>query len=60
MLALAASAAAQTTVTNNNGTTNAVPVYTGTATLGNSPIAVSGSNVGRNFTTHRFASKQAN
>ncbi len=44
---LGASTAAQTTVTNsNNGTTNAVPVYTGSATLGNSPISVSGSNVG--------------
>jgi hypothetical protein len=44
---MTAGAAAQTTVTNsNNGTTNAVPVYTGTATLGNSPISVSGGNVG--------------
>ncbi len=46
-LMAAGMAAAQTTVTNsNNGTTNAVPFYTGTATLGNSPISVSGSNVG--------------
>ena len=43
----AVSAAAQTNVTNsNNGTANTVPVYTGSATLGNSPIAVSGGNVG--------------
>jgi hypothetical protein len=49
----AASAAAQTTVTNgNNGTTNAVPVYSGTAALaGTSPITVSGSNVGVGTTT---------
>jgi hypothetical protein len=47
VMALSAAATAQTTVTNgNNGTTNAIPVYTGTATLGNSPITVSGSNVG--------------
>jgi hypothetical protein len=40
-------AAAQTTVTNsNNGATNAVPMYTGSATLDNSPITVSGGNVG--------------
>lgn len=47
-LALAsAGAAAQTTVTNNNdGAANTVPVYTGNATLGNSPITVSGGNVG--------------
>ena len=44
-------AAAQTTVTNNNnGTANTVPVYTGSATLGNSPIYVSGSNVGIGIT----------
>lgn len=48
----ATSAAAQTPVTNsNNGTTNAVPVYIGSATLGNSPITVSGSNVGIGTTT---------
>ena len=52
IVALATSAAAQTTVTNNNnGTTDTVPVYTGTATLGNSPISVSGSNVGIGTTT---------
>jgi len=45
---LAMSAVAQTNVTNsNNGTANAVPVYTGTSALsGNSPIAINGSNVG--------------
>src|ERR1700679_4014401 len=44
---LMAGAAAQTNVTDgNNGTTNSVPVYTGSATLGNSPISVSGNNVG--------------
>lgn len=44
---LTGSATGQTAVTNgNNGTTNAVPVYTGSATLGNSPIVVSGGNVG--------------
>ena len=38
----------QTTyVTNsNNGTANTVPVYTGSTTLTNSPISVSGGNVG--------------
>jgi hypothetical protein len=47
LAAFAMSAAAQTNVTNNNdGTANTVPVYTGTATLGNSPISVSGGNVG--------------
>jgi hypothetical protein len=47
LLAFALAASAQTNVTNsNNGTTNAVPVYSGSATLGNSPISVSGSNVG--------------
>lgn len=46
IIALAAGAAAQTTVTTSGGTTNTVPVFTGTSTVGNSPIAVSGSNVG--------------
>ena len=47
ILLVAAGAAAQTTVTNNNdGAAGAVPVYTGSATLGNSPISISGSNVG--------------
>jgi len=45
--AFAMSAAAQTTVTNNNdGAAGTVPVYTGTSTEGNSPISVSGGNVG--------------
>jgi hypothetical protein len=42
--AFAASAAAQTVT--GSGTTNTVPVFTGTSTVGNSPISVSGSNVG--------------
>ncbi|MFZ0964787.1 MAG: hypothetical protein WAO35_28350 [Terriglobia bacterium] len=43
----AVSAAAQTNVTNsNNGTANTVPVYTGKATLGNSPITASSGKVG--------------
>ena len=46
ILLLATGAAAQTTVTTSGGTTNTVQVYTGSATLGNSPISVSGSNVG--------------
>jgi hypothetical protein len=47
IVTLAVGASAQTNVTNsNNGTSNTVPVYTGTATLGNSPISVSSSNVG--------------
>jgi hypothetical protein len=41
-----ASAAAQTTVTTSGGTTNTVPVFTGTSTVGNSPISVSGSSLG--------------
>jgi len=40
----AAGAAAQTVT--GSGTTNIVPVFTGSSALGNSPIAVSGSNVG--------------
>jgi len=52
LVALAASSAAQTNVTNNNdGTANTVPVYTGSSTLGNSPISVSGSSVGIGTTT---------
>lgn len=43
---MAVAAAAQTTVTTSGGTTNTVPVFTGSATVGNSPITVSGSNVG--------------
>jgi hypothetical protein len=52
IVAFAMSAAAQTgtPVTNsNNGVSGAVPAYSGSATLGagsNSPISVSGSNVG--------------
>lgn len=54
---------AQTTVTTSGGTATTVPVFTGAATVGNSTISVSGSNVGigtasptyplhiRNFTT---------
>ena len=46
-LALFASAAsAQTTVTTSGGTTNTVPVFTGSATVGNSVITQSGGNVG--------------
>ena len=52
VMAAAIGAAQTTNVTNsNNGTTNTVPVYTGSATLGNSPISVSGSNVGIGTTT---------
>lgn len=43
---LVVSATAQTTVTTSGGTTNTVPVFTGTSTVGNSPISVSGGNVG--------------
>ena len=47
IIALAASAAAQTNVTNaDNGTTNVVPVYSGAATVTNSTIYASGGNVG--------------
>ena len=41
--AFAMSAAAQVTGTGTSGT---LPVFTGTSTLSNSPISVSGSNVG--------------
>ena len=41
---LAMNAAAQTVT--GSGTSNTVPVFTGTSTLGNSPISVSGGNVG--------------
>lgn len=44
-LALASMSAAAQTVT-GSGTTNSVPVFTGTSTIGNSPITVSGGNVG--------------
>ncbi len=46
LLLMAAGAAAQTAVTTSGGTTNAIPMFTGSATVGNSPITVSGSNVG--------------
>jgi hypothetical protein len=42
--ALAMGASAQTVT--GSGTTNTVPVFTGASTVGNSPISVSGSNVG--------------
>lgn len=46
-LAVSMSAFAQTNVTNsNNGTANTVPVYTGSATIGNSPISINGTYVG--------------
>jgi hypothetical protein len=37
---------AQTTVTTTGGTTNTIPVFTGTSTVGNSVITQSGGNVG--------------
>lgn len=46
MAVLTASATAQTTVTTSGGTTNTVPVFTGSSTVGNSPISISGGNVG--------------
>lgn len=50
--AFAVSAAAQTTVTNNNdGAAGTLPVYTGSATLGNSVITQSDGNVGIGTTT---------
>jgi hypothetical protein len=57
IVALAVSAAAQTNVTNSNdGATNKVPVYTGSATLGNSPISVwGGTNVGIGITNPGYA-----
>jgi len=47
----ATGAAAQTTVTTTGSTANTVPVFTGSATLGNSTITQSGSNVGIGTTT---------
>ncbi len=44
-LALASAGTAAQTVT-GSGTSGTVPVFTGTSTVGNSPIAVSGGNVG--------------
>jgi hypothetical protein len=43
---MAVAAAAQTTVTTSGGTTNTVPVFTGTSAVGNSPISVLNGNVG--------------
>jgi hypothetical protein len=45
VMLLALSAAAQVTTT-GTPVTNTVPMFTGTATIGNSPVSVSGSNVG--------------
>lgn len=45
-IAFAATASAQTAVTTSGGTSSTVPVYTGSSTLGDSPVHVSGSNVG--------------
>jgi hypothetical protein len=54
-VALAVSTAAQTNVTNNNdGTSGAVPVYSGSATVTNSPISISGGNVGIGTTSPGF------
>ena len=54
-VALAVSATAQTNVTNsNNGTSGTVPVYNGAASITNSPISVSGSNVGIGTTSPAF------
>jgi hypothetical protein len=52
LAALAMSAMAQTTVTTSGTTSSStVPVFNGTATVTNSPITVSGSNVGIGTTT---------
>ncbi|WP_413612442.1 beta strand repeat-containing protein [Bdellovibrio sp. HCB-110] len=42
---------AATVASGGSGTTNYIPAWTGSSTLGNSPIAVSGSNVGIGTTT---------
>jgi hypothetical protein len=52
---MAVAAAAQTTVTTSGGTTNTVPVFTGSARVGNSPISVSGGNVGIGTTSPQYA-----
>jgi len=44
LVAFAVGAAAQTVT--GSGTTNTVPVFTGSSAVGNSPISVSGSSVG--------------
>jgi hypothetical protein len=41
----------QTPVTTNGGTSNTVPLFTGTATIGNSVVTQSGSNVGINMSS---------
>lgn len=46
LMLLSVSAGAQTTVTTSGATTGAIPVYTGSSTLGNSIITQSGSNIG--------------
>ena len=46
LVVMAAGTAAQTTVTTNGGATNTVPLFTGSATVGNSAITQSGGNVG--------------
>jgi hypothetical protein len=51
---MAVAAAAQTTVTTTGGTTNTVPVFTGGATVGNSPITVSGGSVGIGTTSPAY------
>ena len=53
---LSAGLAAQTVT--GSGTTNTVPVFTGSSSIGNSPIAVSGGNVGIR-TTSPFAEQQS-
>lgn len=45
-LAMATVVTAQSTVTTSGGTTNTVPVFSGSATLGNSPITTSGKSLG--------------
>lgn len=50
-LALSTSVGAQTAVTTAGGTANTVPMFTGTATLGGTPIVVSNGNVGIGLTT---------
>lgn len=51
VMALTVSAVAQTTVTTTGGTTNTVPVFTGSATIGSSVITQSNGNVGIGTTT---------
>lgn len=46
-----ASISAQTTVTTSGGTTNTVPLFTGSSTLGNSAITQSNGNIGIGTTT---------